>query len=174
MGDENETSPPLESYKRELRAAAEEIAAMNEATAAGDELVPGLPEKVQGRSSFRFLDDLPSRTPENDAWDIEFEWLEGATHANFTLWFASSQSMGGDGPQNGWVSWTEPDLLVAFIQSDFPFHEALLVRDFQPLGHSEEEDTVPENWVKLARGLLRAMFGEADVKSLAGHVSGSP
>lgn len=154
-----------EVYLKALQEAADDIARMKDAKKRGEDLSPGLPDQVSGPISFRFLDDLPSRSGENDAWDVEFVWEDGSSHATFTIWFAPSQNIGGDEPNVGWVSWVDGDLLLAFIDYNGPAHDAIHLQNGSPFQRGEGEQKGAA-WLRLARSLLRLMFNETDAHRL--------
>ena len=81
-----------------------------------DEAVSELPKHVTGPIHFSFVDDLPSRAPDdNSDWSIQIVWDGDSPHATFTLWFDSG--FGGNEPMPGWASWIDVDLLVGHVDA---------------------------------------------------------
>lgn len=147
------------AYLTALQQAAHDVAQMKEAHARGEDLVLRLPSQVGDKMAFSFIDDLPSRAPDNDAWDVEFSRGSGWSQATFKIWFASSQNMGGDEPETGWVTWVDGDLLIGFVDENGPFAGAIYIKDASPFEDDDAEED-PHRWVVLARTLLKAMFSE--------------
>jgi hypothetical protein len=92
-------------------------------------------------------------------WDITFRWdAEVDPFAAFTLWFGAGQNLGGDPPIDGWVSWVQNELLVAFHDPSGPSHDAIRIPSGAPAKEDEDEEVLrdPQRWLALARRIVRS------------------
>jgi hypothetical protein len=92
-------------------------------------------------------------------WDITFRWDDEVNpYATFTLSFGAGQNIGGDPPIDGWISWVEEELLLAFNDPSGPSHDAVRVPKGAPISRDEDEAALrdPERWLALARRIVRS------------------
>lgn len=117
-----------------------------------------LPDPVGGPVFFNFVDDLPSRAPDDNAeWSIQTDWDGQSPYTTFSLSFEAG--LGGNEPIPGWASWIDGDLLVAHVDYNGPGQEAVRISRGSPFGDNGEG--APAAWLQLARTLVRVVMREA-------------